>query len=197
MEQLLFKNVRAIVTCDPTDQVFYDSDLLVEGPAISQIGKNLNAPGAKVIDCRDQFLYPGLINTHHHFFQAFVRNLVTVDRPNMTVMEWLAEAQNTFQMVDSDVIYYASLTAMADLIKHGCTTAFDHQYLYTDRTGTEPIDRQMEAAALLGMRFHAGRGGSTRSIEEGSFVPQTMCETTEAFLTDCERVIHRYHDASR
>lgn len=52
MEQLLFKNVRAIVTCDPTDQVFYDSDLLVEGPAISQIGKNLNAPGAKVIDCR-------------------------------------------------------------------------------------------------------------------------------------------------
>ena len=114
MEQLLFKNVRAIVTCDPTDQVFYDSDLLVEGPAISQIGKNLNAPGAKVIDCRDQFLYPGLINTHHHFFQAFVRNLVTIDRPNMTVMEWLAEAQNTFQMVDSDVIYYASLTAMPD-----------------------------------------------------------------------------------
>ena len=56
MEQLLFKNVRAIVTCDPEDQVFYDSDLLVEGPAISQIGKNLNAPGSKVIDCRDQFL---------------------------------------------------------------------------------------------------------------------------------------------
>ena len=97
-------------------------------------------------------MYPGLIDTHHHFFQAFVRNLVTIDRPNLSVMEWLAEAQNTFQMVDSDVIYYASLAAMADLIKHGCTTAFDHQYLYTERTGKEPIDRQMEAAALLGMR---------------------------------------------
>ena len=197
MGQLLFKNVRAIVTCDPEDHVFYHTDMLVDGPAILKIDKNLAAPGARVIDCSDQFLYPGLINTHHHFFQAFVRNLVTIDRPNMTVMEWLAEAQNTFQMVDSDVIYYASLAAMADLIKHGCTTSFDHQYLYTDRTGTEPIDRQMEAAEMLGMRFHAGRGGSTQSIEEGSFDPKTTCETTEALLADCERVIHRYHDPSR
>ena len=197
MQGLLLRNVRAIVTCDAEDQVFYDTDVLVRGPQIVQIGKNLAASDVRIIDGRDNFMYPGLINTHQHFFQAFVRNLITIDRPNMTVMEWLAEAQNTFQMVDSDVIYYASLTAMADLIKHGCTTAFDHQYLYTARTGTDPIDRQMEAAAMLGMRFHAGRGGSTRSIEEGSFVPQTMCETTDAFLSDCERLIHQYHDSSR
>ncbi|MEA4942587.1 MAG: amidohydrolase [Oscillibacter sp.] len=198
MDRLLLKNVRAMVTCDPSDQVFYDTDMLIEGPAIVKIGKDLDAPPqTRMVDCRDKFMYPGLIDTHHHFFQAFVRNLVTIDRPNLSVMEWLAEAQNTFQMVDSDVIYYASLAAMADLIKHGCTTAFDHQYLYTERTGKEPIDRQMEAAALLGMRFHAGRGGSTRSIEEGSFVPQSMCETTDSFLADCERLIHRYHDADR
>ena len=86
MEQLLFKNVRAIITCDPEDRVFYDADILVEGPAISAIGKDLDAPGAQVIDCCDQFLYPGLINTHHHFFQAFVRILITIDRSNMTVM---------------------------------------------------------------------------------------------------------------
>lgn len=197
MERLLFKNVRAIVTCDTENHVFYDTDILTQGPSISKIGKDIVDPKARIINCQDKFMYPGLINTHHHFFQAFVRNLVTIDRPNMTVMEWLAEAQNTFQMVDSDVIYYASLAAMADLIKHGCTTAFDHQYLYTARTGTDPIDRQMEAASLLGMRFHAGRGGSTRSIEQGSFVPQTMCETTDAFMSDCERVIDLYHDNSR
>ena len=150
MQDLLLKNVRSIVTCDAEDRVLYDTDVLVRGSQIVQIGKDLTAADVRVIDGRDKFMYPGLINTHHHFFQAFVRNLVTIDRPNMTVMEWLAEAQNTFQMVDSDVIYYASLTAMADLIKHGCTTAFDHQYLYTARTGTDPIDRQLEAAAMLG-----------------------------------------------
>lgn len=194
MDNILFRNVRAIVTCDPENTVYYDADLLTEGPAVCKIGKNLPAEGARVVDGTDKFMYPGLINTHHHFFQAFVRNLITIDRPNMTVMQWLAKAQDTFQMVDSDVIYYASLTAMADLIRHGCTTAFDHQYLYTKDTGYTPIDRQMEAAELLGMRFHAGRGASTRSIRDGSFVPESMCETTESFLSDCDRLIDTYHD---
>ena len=197
MEKILFRNVRAIVTCDPENSVYYDTDLLTEGPAIRKIGKNLSAEGARIVDGTDKFMYPGLINTHHHFFQAFVRNLITIDRPNMTVMQWLAKAQGTFQMVDSDVIYYASLTAIADLIKHGCTTAFDHQYLYTKDTGYNPIDRQMEAAKLLGMRFHAGRGGSTRSIREGSFVPEKMCETTESLLSDCDRLISTYHDPGK
>ena len=190
----LFRNVRAIVTCDAVDNVLYDTDMLVEGPRIVMIGKNLTAEGARVIDGGDKFMYPGLINTHHHFFQAFVRNLVTIDRPNMTVMKWLATVQDTFKMVNSDVIYYASLTAMADLIKHGCTTAFDQQYLYTPETGKDPIDRQMEAATLMGIRFHAGRGGSTLSVNGGSFVPECMCETTEEYLKDCERLIDIYHD---
>lgn len=197
MEKILFQNVRAIVTCSPEDSVYYDADLLVDGCGIAAIGKNLSSEGARVIDGRNKFMYPGLINTHHHFFQAFVRNLLTIDRPNMTVMQWLAKAQDTFQMVNSDVIYYASLTAMADLIKHGCTTSFDHQYLYTNETGMDPVDRQMEAASLLGMRFHAGRGGSTRSVKEGSFVPEVMCETTESLLSDCDRLISQYHDQSK
>lgn len=197
MKKTLYKNVRAIVTCDSDDQVYYDADLLVDGPKIAEIGTNLFFPNAEIIDCTDKFMYPGLVCTHHHFFQAFVRNLITIDRPSMSVMEWLATVQSTFQIVDSDVIYYTSLAAMADLIKHGCTTAFDHQYLYTERTGKDPIDRQMEAAALLGLRFHVGRGGSTRSIDEGSYVPKAMCETTEEFMMDCERVIDRYHDPER
>ena len=194
MRRTLIQNVKAIVTCDPEDHVLYDADILIEGPKILKIGKDLKAPDAKVIRGEDKFLYPGLINTHHHFFQAFVRNLITIDRPNLTVMQWLAEIQPTFQMVDSDVVYYASLAAMADLIKHGCTTAFDQQYIYTPDTGKDPVDRQMEAAQMLGLRFHAGRGASTLSISEGSFVPERMCETTDEFLKDCERLIDLYHD---
>ena len=146
MAKILFRNVKAIVTCDPDDSVYYDADMLVDGPAIIKIGRNIPSEGALVIDGHDKFMYPGLINTHHHFFQAFVRNLITIDRPNMTVMQWLAKAQETFQMVNSDVIYYASLTAMADLIKHGCTTAFDHQYMDNDDSESCPIDRPLKGA---------------------------------------------------
>ena len=191
---MLIKNARAIVTCDAEDHVFFDMDMLIRGPQIVKIGKDLTDPCDEVIDASRMFVYPGMINTHHHFFQTFVRNLKTIDYPNMTVPQWLDEAYRVFQMVDGEVIFYSSLTAFADLIRHGCTCAFDHQYCYTDKTGKTPVDRQMEAARLLGIRYHAGRGTNTLPREEGSTMPEVMVETTDEFLRDCDRIIGLYHD---
>ena len=194
--QYLFKNVKAIVSCDDHDRVYRDSDVLTDGCQILEIGCDLESSGAAVIDGRDKFMYPGLINTHHHFFQSFVRNLVTIDRPNMSVMQWLETVQPTFSKVTDDVVYYASLTAMTDLIKHGCTTAYDQHYLFMPGFCDDPIARQMDAASLLGMRFIAGRGGSTLPMADGSFIPDIMCETTDRFLSDCDRLIDAFHDPS-
>lgn len=194
-KRILVKNAKAIVTCAQDDRVYLDSDMLIDGPRISAIGKDLQEACDETVDATGKFIYPGLINTHHHFFQTFVRNLKTIDYPNMTVPEWLDKIYRIFQRVDGDVIYYSSLTAFADLIKHGCTTAFDHQYCYTKATGLSPVDRQMEAAALLGIRYHAGRGGNTLPRDKGSTMPENMLESTDAFLKDCDRLISLYHDA--
>ena len=84
----LFKGCAAIV-CDP-QTVLRDVDLLVEGPRITAIGKNLiPPPGVDVIDARGWFLYPGLVNTHHHFFQTFVRNRADLDWTKLSVIEWV------------------------------------------------------------------------------------------------------------
>ncbi|ADY12285.1 amidohydrolase family protein [Sphaerochaeta globosa] len=190
----LIRNARAIVSCDALDTVYYDSDMLIDGYQIKQIGKNLPSEGCEVLDGSSYFLYPGLVNTHHHFFQTFVRNLVTIDYPNLLVVDWLDLIYPIFAQVDSEVIYYSSLTAMADLLKHGCTTAFDHQYCYTKKTGKSAVDRQMEAASLLGIRYHAGRGCNTLEKSKGSTIPDEMLETTDEFLSDCERLIKTYHN---
>ncbi len=193
-KKILIKNAEAIVTCDAHDRVIRNADILIEGPKILKIGSNLPDTYDEVIDASHMFVYPGLINTHHHFFQTFVRNLTTIDYPNMTVPEWIAKIYQIFQAIDDDVIYYSSLTAMADLIKHGCTTAFDHQYCYTTATGKRPVDRQMEAAELLGIRYHAGRGTNTLPPSMGSSMPENMVETTDEFLDDCDRLVKLYHD---
>ena len=194
MPTTLIRNAKAIVTCDAQDHVYWDADILIDGPKIVKIGSHLTDPCDEVIDATDRFVYPGLINTHHHFFQTFVRNLKTIDYPNMTVPQWLDKAYRVFQMINDEVIFYSSLTAMADLLKHGCTCAFDHQYCYTKTTGKAPVDRQMEAAKLLGIRYHAGRGVNTLPREEGSTIPENMLETTEEYLQDCERIIGLYHN---
>ncbi|PWJ50859.1 amidohydrolase [Faecalicatena contorta] len=191
----LIRNAQAIVSCDEKDTVYKDSDLLIEDQKIIEIGENLSSEGVnEIIDGKNKFIYPGLVNTHHHFFQTFIRNTIKVDYPNMTVPEWLDKIYPVFKLVNNDVIYYSSLTAMADLLKHGCTTAFDHQYCYTKKTGIEPVDRQMEAAQLLGIRYTAGRGTNTLPRSEGSTMPEEMLETTDAFINDCQRLIEKYHD---
>ena len=195
-QKTLIKNAAAIVCCNEANDVFLHADMLIEGEKILEIGKNLSCEDAMVIDATDKFVYPGLVNTHHHFFQTFVRNLVTIDYPNLEVVEWLDKIYQIFQKINSDVIYYSSLTAMADLVKHGCTTAFDHQYCFTVHTKKEPVDRQMEAAAQIGMRYHAGRGTNTLPRTKGSTMPDDMLETTEEFIQDTRRLIDRYHDTS-
>ena len=190
----MIRNAKAIVSCDRQDTVFQDSDILIQGPKILKIGTHLQDSYDELIDATGKFIYPGLINTHHHFFQTFVRNLKTIDYPNMTVPQWLDKIYRIFQLVDDEVIFYSSLTAMADLVKHGCTCAFDHQYCYTKATGKRPVDRQMEAANLLGIRYHAGRGTNTLPRSEGSTMPENMLETTQEYLRDCERIIILYHD---
>ena len=198
--KILIRGAKAIVSCDAADTVYEKADMVIDGQRIEAIGTGLAEKPEysrgfdEVIDADGMFIYPGLINTHHHFFQEFVRNLVTIDYPNMTVPEWISRIYQIFQEIDDEVIYYTSMTAMADLLKHGCTTAFDHQYCYTVKSGKRPVDRQMEAAGQLGIRYHAGRGANTLPPSAGSDIPEKMVETTEEFLQDCERLVNLYHD---
>lgn len=195
MSEILLRNAAAVVSCDQTDRVYKNADILIKDRSIAEIGSRLQASAdAEILDMTGKIIYPGLINTHHHFFQTFVRNLETIDYPNMTVMSWIDRIYRIFKEIDDDVIYYSSLTAMGDLLKHGCTCAFDHQYCYTEKTGKRPVDRQMEAAAKLGIRYHAGRGCNTLPRDKGGSIPEEMLETTDEFLKDCERLIDRYDD---
>ena len=195
-KSILIKNASSIVTCDANDRVYYNKDILIEGPKIIRIGKAIQETAEETIDASGKFVYPGLINTHHHFFQTFIRNLTAIDYSNMSVLDWIEEIYEIFKYVDADVIYYSSLVAMADLLKHGSTTVFDHQYCYPRSAGKQLVDRQMDAAAQLGIRFHAGRGANTLPKSEGSNVPDEMVESTDEFLQDCERLIDTYHDSS-
>ncbi|MFW8642599.1 amidohydrolase [Rhizobium beringeri] len=201
MAGYLLKNCAAVIVDEGKGPVVHRNvDLLTSGPAIVAIGENLEADalpvGTAVQDAAGWFVYPGLVNTHHHFFQCFVRNRADLDWTKLSVIEWLDRIYPIFSQLNEECFYHSSVTAMAELIKHGCTTAFDHQYNFPRHAGKRLIDRQFEAAELLGMRFHAGRGGNTLPKSEGSTIPDEMLETTDEFIADCARLIESYHDTS-
>jgi len=190
----LIKNANTIVTCDENDSILHGKDILIENGKIVAIGDNLSADGAEVLDAKDMFVYPGLVNTHHHLLQAFSRNIPQIQSSEL--FDWLLFLYNVWLNVNPDYLYYSSMVAMGEFIKFGGTTLFDHHFAYPRGAGKYLIDRQFEAAEQLGLRFHAGRSCFTRGKKEGGLPPNELVETTDEVLEDCVRLIDKYHDPS-
>ena len=191
MSAVLLKNVRAVVTCDDADRVLSDTDLLVRDGVIAAIGPDLDAPEAEVLDCTDMLCYPGLINTHHHLYQQFSRNLPQVQ--NLELFPWLKALYEIWKNLDEEVVRFSSLTGMAELMKNGCTTCFDHHYVFP-KDGGDLLAAQFEAAEALGIRFAASRGSMDLSVKDGGLPPDSVVQTVDEILCSCETVVDRWHD---
>ncbi len=194
MATTLIKNAKAIVTADKNDLILYDACILIDGNAISYVGKE-KKDADHVIDAGGCYVYPGLINTHHHLYQTFTRNLPQVQ--NMELFEWLVTLYEIWRGLDNDSIYYSTLTGAGELAKYGCTTCMDHHYVFPKIGSDEFIDQQFEAADRIGLRFHATRGSMSRGKSDGGLPPDDLVQSVDKILTDSERLVKKYHDASR
>lgn len=194
MSSLFIKNASSIVTCDNNDRVHNNSNILIENGVITYIGKE-EKNADRVIDASGCFVYPGLINTHHHLFQIFTRNLPQVQ--NMELFEWLTNLYEIWKNLNHDVVYYSSITAMGELLKTGCTTCFDHHYLFPQKNSEMLLDSQFRAAKDLGIRMYASRGSMDLSKKDGGLPPDSVVQSLDEILKDCERVVKKYHDPSK
>ena len=193
MSELLISNLSALVTCNDADEVLQGVDLLCKDGVIAAIGKNLPHESATVIDGTHLLCYPGLINTHHHLYQQFSRNLPQVQ--NMELFDWLKTLYEIWKNLDETVVHYSSLTGLGELMKNGCTTCFDHHYVFPADCG-DLIGAQLQAAQALGMRMVCSRGSMDLSVKDGGLPPDSVVQDVDAILKDSERIISRYHDPS-
>lgn len=193
MDTLLIRNVRYLVTCNDQDQLLEHTDLYCEDGFIRAIGPELNVSARETIDGSHMLCYPGLVNTHHHLYQVFSRNLAKVQ--NMELFDWLKTLYEIWKNLDEDVIRLSSLTGMGELMKHGCTTCFDHHYVFPAHAG-DLLGAQFAAADELGIRMYASRGSMDLSVKDGGLPPDSVVQTVDEIMQDSARVIERYHDPS-
>ena len=191
MSSLLVKNALAIVTVDDEDRILKNENILIEDGVITYIG-NEARQADREIRADGCFVYPGLINTHNHLYQTFTRNLPQVQK--MELFPWLITLYEIWKGLDEDCIFYSSLTGLGELLRNGCTTAMDHHYVFP-RVGSEHfIDRQFEAADLLGIRFHAARGSMSLGKSDGGLPPDELVQSVDVILKDSRRLVEKYHD---
>lgn len=189
---LFIKNIKALVTCDENDNLFENVNMYIEDGVIKYIG-NETYEAEEVIDAKDMYVYPGLVNSHHHLFQTFTRNLPQVQ--NMELFDWLTTLYEIWKGVVSESVRYSSLVGMGELMKYGCTTCFDHHYLFPENAEETLIDEQFNSAKELGIRFHASRGSMDLSKKDGGLPPDSVVQRMDKVLYDSERLIKKYHDA--
>ena len=194
MGSILIKNAKAIITMDKYDSLLKGKNIFIKDREIKYIGEE-TFEADEVIDGSSMFIYPGLINTHHHLYQTFTRNLPQVQK--MELFDWLTTLYEIWKGLDPEIIYYSSLTGMGELLKYGCTTCFDHHYVFHKNSSENFIDTQFDAAEAIGMRFHASRGSMSRGKSEGGLPPNELVQSVDDILYDSERLVNKYHDNSR
>ena len=193
--ELLIKNIRWLVTCNDKNEVLEHVSMLVRDGVIVSIGQIGDIKADEVIDATDMILYPGLINTHHHLYQTFSRNLPQVQ--HMELFPWLKYLYEIWKNLEEENIYYSSMTGMGELLKSGCTTILDHHYVFPQGKSDRFLDVQFAVADELGARFHATRGSMDLSVKDGGLPPDSVVQTVDKIMYDSEAAVKKFHDPSR
>jgi cytosine/adenosine deaminase-related metal-dependent hydrolase len=188
----LIRDADIIVTMDDTRRELAGASVLIEGGAIAAIGPGLVAPpGAEVIDGAGCIVTPGLVNTHHHLYQSLTK--AVPGGQDALLFGWLKTLYPIWARYTPRDMFLSAQIGLAELALSGCTMSSDHLYLYPNGSR---LDDTIDAAATIGLRFHATRGSMSIGESKGGLPPDSVVEKETAILNDCIRVVDRFHDSS-
>ena len=193
---LLIVNADLIATGDDAGRELLGASLLVRGRQIESIWPAGEMPpevrADERIDASGHAVLPGLINTHHHMFQSLTR--VIPKAQDAELFGWLKVLYPIWGRLTPEMIRVSTQMAMAELLLSGCTTSSDHLYLFPNGSR---LDDSIEAAAEIGLRFHASRGSMSVGESAGGLPPDSLVEREDHILRDTQRLIETHHDAGR
>lgn len=194
MATLLVRHARVLVTMDDQRREIADGALFARDGVIESVGPTATLPAQAdtVIDATGQVLLPGLVNTHHHFYQTLTRALPAAQ--DAALFGWLQALYPVWAGLTPEMLHVSTQVALAELMLSGCTTASDHHYIFPNGCR---LDDSLDAAAEIGLRFHACRGAMSVGESAGGLPPDRVVEDEATILADTERLILARHDAAR
>jgi len=190
MTTLLIKNAH-IVTMDDHQREIPGGGLFIRRGLIEEVGpmSELPATADEVLDLAGHVVVPGLVNTHHHFYQTLTRAVPAAQDANL--FNWLKTLYPIWARMNPEDIFISTSTALAELALSGCTTASDHLYLFPNGSR---LDDEIAAAAEIGLRIHASRGSMSLGESKGGLPPDSVVDDEDSILKDSQRLIEKYHD---
>jgi cytosine/adenosine deaminase-related metal-dependent hydrolase len=175
-----------VVTMDDAGTEHPRGWLQVEDGLVAAVGAGDPPPGRRE-DLGGAVVVPGLVNTHHHLYQTLTR----ARAQQADLFTWLRELYPVWAGIDAETEYAAARTGLAELALSGCTTVFDHHYVFPrGRDGL--IEAEVQAAQELGVRIIASRGSMDLGESDGGLPPDELVEDADAVLAETERLAAHY-----
>jgi cytosine/adenosine deaminase-related metal-dependent hydrolase len=193
MKTLLATNAEILVTMDAGRRELKKAGIYAEDGIIKKVGPASELPRTAdtVIDLSGQLVLPGFVNCHHHLNQTLTRALPAAQNNNL--FPWLKAQYRIWARITPEASRLSTLVGLAELALSGCTTVFDHTYLFKSGNSADCL---IEAAKEIGVRFHCSRGAMSLGESRGGLPPDDCVEDEAFILKDTQRVIETYHDAS-
>jgi len=192
--RILIENC-AIATVDADDTEYASGHLVLAGDRIESLGAGRAPDGlenvVRRIDATGHLVTPGLVNTHHHFYQWITRGLAT----DHNLFDWLVALYPTWARIDERMTYAAAQGSLAMMARGGVTTAADHHYVFPKGSG-DLSGAIIRAARETGVRFTLARGSMDRSEKDGGLPPDFAVESLEDALAATEATVDEHHDPS-
>jgi len=178
-----------IVTCDDAGTEHPSGWVLVEDGVISTVGGGVEPEAGERVELNGAVVTPGLVNTHHHLYQTLTR----ARAQQADLFSWLRELYPVWARIDAEAEYAAARTGLAELALSGCTTVFDHHYVFP-RGVAGLVEAEVQAARELGVRIVASRGSMDLGVSDGGLPPDELVENLDAVLADTERMVGELHE---
>lgn len=178
-----------VVTMDDASSEHAPGWVMTDGPTIAAVGAGPEPEAATRVDLHGAVVTPGLVNTHHHLYQTLTRTRAQ----QADLFTWLRELYPVWSRIDAEAEYAAARTGLAELALSGCTTVFDHHYVFPrGRSGL--IEAEVQAARELGVRIVASRGSMDLGASDGGLPPDELVEELDAVLAETERLAAALHE---
>jgi 8-oxoguanine deaminase len=186
----LYRNAH-VVTMDDAGSEHEDGWLLVTDGLVEAAGGGAPPAAGETVDLHGAVLAPGLVNTHHHLYQTLTR----ARAQEATLFEWLTELYPVWAGIDAESEYAAARTGLAEIALSGCTTVFDHHYVFP-RGKPGLVEAEVRAAREIGVRIVASRGSMDLGASDGGLPPDSLVEEIDEILADTDRLAS-LHDGDR
>lgn len=194
LQRIVIENC-AIATVDANDTEYASGYVVVAGNKIESIGAGKAPEGlqnvVRRVDGTGHLVTPGLVNTHHHFYQWITRGLAT----DHNLFNWLVALYPTWARIDEQMVKAAAQGSLGMMARGGVTTAMDHHYVFPKNSG-DLSGAIIGAASDMGVRFTLARGSMDRSVKDGGLPPDFAVETLEGALAATAETVDKHHDAS-